>query len=148
MLIKHRDEAAVPGNVAGPSPDDRSVASGRTMDEIAAGKGRRAKPFMTASGSVVGAVWQSNRNDGQAAASPRIATSVKSPRAEAKRKTAGSLPPFIEPQPAKSVAKPPAGPGWAHEIANPRTGRIRQTSCRPKVLVSSFWVPSFSVATS
>ena len=116
MLIKHRDEAAVPGNVAGPSPDDRSVASGRTLDEIAAGKGRRAKPFMTASGSEAGAVWQSNSNDGQAAGSPRVVASVKSPRAEAKRKTAGSLPPFIEPQLAKSVAKPPAGPGWAHEI--------------------------------
>ncbi len=116
MLIKHRDEAAVPGNVAGPSPDDRSVASGRTLEEIAAGKGRRAKPFMTASGSEAGAVWQSNRNDGHAAGSPRVAASVKSSRAEAKRKTAGSLPPFIEPQLAKSVAKPPAGPGWAHEI--------------------------------
>lgn len=116
MLIKHRDGAAVPGNVAGPSADDRSVASGRTLDEIAAGKGRRAKPFMTASGSEAGAVWQSNRNDGQAAGSPRIAASVKSPRAEAKRKTTGSLPPFIAPQLAKSVAKPPAGPGWAHEI--------------------------------
>ena len=39
MLIKHRDGAAVAGNVAGPSADDRSVASGRTMAEIAAGKG-------------------------------------------------------------------------------------------------------------
>jgi bifunctional non-homologous end joining protein LigD len=107
MLIKHRDEAAVPGNVAGPSADDRSVASGRTLDEIAAGKGRRAKPFMTASGSEAGAVWQSNRNDRQAARSPRVAASIKSPRAEPKRKTAGSLPPFIEPQLAKSVAKPP-----------------------------------------
>src|SRR5580698_4072935 len=35
MLIKHRDEAVVPGNAGGPSEDDRSVASGRTMGEIA-----------------------------------------------------------------------------------------------------------------
>src|SRR5690348_4145807 len=47
MLIKHRDETAVPGNMGGPSDNDRSVASGRTMGEIAAGKGRAAKPFMT-----------------------------------------------------------------------------------------------------
>ena len=115
MLIKHRDEAAVPGNTAGPSPMTGPSHRDGPWTRSPAGKGRRAKPFMTASGSEAGAVWQSNRNDGQAAGSPPLAA-PKSPRAEAKRKTAGSLPPFIEPQLAKSVAKPPAGPGWAHEI--------------------------------
>jgi len=61
MLIKHRDEGAVEGNVTGPSDEDRSVASGRTMVEIANGKGRKAKPFMTRNGADAGAVWQSNR---------------------------------------------------------------------------------------
>lgn len=63
MLIKHRDEAAVPGNAGGPSDNDHSVASGRTMAEIAAGKGRLAAPFMTGSGAKAGAVWVSNRDD-------------------------------------------------------------------------------------
>src|SRR5580658_7275436 len=40
ILIKHRDEGAVEGNVTGPTEDDRSVASGRMMGEIAEGKGR------------------------------------------------------------------------------------------------------------
>ena len=63
LLIKHRDEGAVEGNVTGPTDDDRSVASGRTMTEITNGKGRAAKPFMTAKGAAAGAVWQSNRDD-------------------------------------------------------------------------------------
>jgi bifunctional non-homologous end joining protein LigD len=46
LLIKHRDgcENGVPI-----TDQDRSVASGRTMAEIAAGKGRRPKPFMLSS---------------------------------------------------------------------------------------------------
>jgi bifunctional non-homologous end joining protein LigD len=89
LLIKHRDEGAVEGNTTGPSDDDRSVASGRVMSEIAAGKGKAATRFMTAEGAAAGSVWQSNRN---------------------------ALPDFIEPQLATSVEKPPAGSGWAHEI--------------------------------
>jgi len=43
--------------------DDRSVASGRAMAEIAAGKGRKPKPFMMQgkSASAADAVWNSNR---------------------------------------------------------------------------------------
>ena len=37
-------------------------------------------------------------------------------KANIKAKAAGSLPAFIEPQLAKSLDKPPAGPGWGHEI--------------------------------
>src|SRR5579875_3530758 len=39
LLIKHRDAAAREGDPTGPGDDDRSVASRRTMGEIAAGKG-------------------------------------------------------------------------------------------------------------
>jgi bifunctional non-homologous end joining protein LigD len=46
LLIKHRDEFACTDADA-LLGEDRSVASGRTMDEIAAGKGRSPKPFMT-----------------------------------------------------------------------------------------------------
>lgn len=45
LLIKHRDEYAQDGENALMS-DDRSVASGRPMATIAAGKGRAPKPFM------------------------------------------------------------------------------------------------------
>ena len=61
MLIKHRDEAAVSGNLRGPNDQDRSVASGRTMMEISSGAGNSAKAFMTAAGAQPGAVWHSNR---------------------------------------------------------------------------------------
>jgi bifunctional non-homologous end joining protein LigD len=46
LLIKHRDKFARDddGNLAA---EDRSVASGRPMAEIAAGKGRKPKPFIT-----------------------------------------------------------------------------------------------------
>ncbi len=241
ILIKHRDDAAVPGNLGGPTDDDHSVASGRTMAEIAAGAGHPAKPFMTEAGAPAGSVWHSNRNaDGpaglvtpptkEAAAKParagrpqtsppasdpakaarskasasgsepakatpekagastsepakaakskpsksksgqaKLATEKPSPPtpepAKAARSKLGAfksepakaatppasepgqaatssappaklakaakpndsapaakplkasqLPPFIEPQLTKSVGKPPAGPGWAHEI--------------------------------
>src|SRR5579883_2303790 len=61
LLIKHRDEYARAGDGA-VLDEDRSVASGRTLEEIAAGRGRGPKPFMTA-GRKAGradAVWHSN----------------------------------------------------------------------------------------
>jgi bifunctional non-homologous end joining protein LigD len=45
LLIKHRDEFARPGDNDSLLADDRSVASGRTMAEIAAGKGPGPTPF-------------------------------------------------------------------------------------------------------
>src|SRR5436190_1693948 len=48
LLIKHRDEGAVEGEGGALAAEDRSIASGRSMAEIAAGKGKGAKPFMTA----------------------------------------------------------------------------------------------------
>ena len=64
LLIKHRDEFAREDSDDAPSDDDRSVASGRTMAEIASGKGPRPKPFMlkTRRGLAADAVWNSNRN--------------------------------------------------------------------------------------
>ncbi len=104
ILIKHRDEAAQPG--AGPSDEDRSVASHRSMEEIAAGKGRPAKPFMTAQGAPAGSVWNS---EATGASAPGLSVPAKPARA-------GSLPNFIEPQLARPADKPATGPGWAHEI--------------------------------
>jgi bifunctional non-homologous end joining protein LigD len=109
-LIKHRDEAAQPGNPGGPTDEDRSIASGRTMTEIANGKGKAATPFMTGEGADAGAVWQSDRDDSAPAGliKPLKASSP------AKTKTVKVLPDFVEPQLTKPVEKPSAGPGWAH----------------------------------
>ena len=115
LLIKHRDEGAEEGNVTGPTDADRSIASKRTMAEIAAGKGRAATPFMTNAGAKARAVWQSNRAD----ASDPVGRSVAKTKTVAlatKRKTVITLPSFVEPQLATMVDKPPAGTGWAHEI--------------------------------
>jgi bifunctional non-homologous end joining protein LigD len=60
LLIKHRDEFASEDDVA---EQDKSIASGRSMEQIAAGKGRGPKPFMAAGSksSAPGAIWHSNR---------------------------------------------------------------------------------------
>jgi bifunctional non-homologous end joining protein LigD len=67
LLIKHRDEFACEGADA-LLAEDRSVASGRTMDQIAAGKGRGAKPFMAAGAKASDprAIWHSNKVAGEA----------------------------------------------------------------------------------
>lgn len=111
LLIKHRDDGAAEG--AGPTDQDRSIASGRTMVEIANGKGKAAKPFMTDKGAMAGAVWQSDRDDSVPAG---LVEPVKTKAGRAKPKAVAALPAFIEPQLTKSLEKPPAGPGWAHEI--------------------------------
>ena len=112
LLIKHRDEGAVEGD-AGPTDADRSVACGRTMAEIANGKGKAAIPFMTAKGAAAGSIWQSNRDDSAPAG---LIEPGGGRRRGTKAKAVASLPAFVEPQLAKSLDKPPAGPGWAHEI--------------------------------
>jgi bifunctional non-homologous end joining protein LigD len=63
LLIKHRDQYARPGDDDALLAEDRSVASGRAVAEIAAGKGRPPKPFMLAKGTVAraDAVWNSNK---------------------------------------------------------------------------------------
>ncbi|MBI1684097.1 DNA ligase D [Caulobacter hibisci] len=120
ILIKHRDDAAQPGNPAGPTDQDRSIASGRTMIDIANGKGNAATPFMTGEGADAGAVWQSNRDDSASAGLTKPAKTTVTGKApakpQAKTKTVKALPDFVEPQLTKPAEKPPAGPGWAHEI--------------------------------
>jgi bifunctional non-homologous end joining protein LigD len=69
LLIKHHDEFERPGEGNGDASEERSVASGRTMADIAAGKGRRPRPFMLAGAEFrPDAVWNSNRADNAAAA--------------------------------------------------------------------------------
>ena len=65
LLIKHRDEFACEDADA-LLAEDRSVASGRTMDEIAAGKGRGAKAFMAAGAKAATprAIWRASDTAG------------------------------------------------------------------------------------
>src|SRR5947209_17695596 len=50
LLIKHRDEYARPGKGEEILAEDRSVASSRSMEQIAQGKGKAPKPCMFAKG--------------------------------------------------------------------------------------------------
>jgi bifunctional non-homologous end joining protein LigD len=62
LLIKHRDEH-VRHSGDDDGDDDSSVASGRTMEQIASGRGRGPKPFMLNTRKTANprAIWNSNR---------------------------------------------------------------------------------------
>jgi bifunctional non-homologous end joining protein LigD len=66
LLIKQRDEAALTGKGDAVLAAERSVASGRSMEEIAAGKGPAPRPFMLTGGTRAraDAVWRSNAAPG------------------------------------------------------------------------------------
>jgi len=116
LLIKHRDEFAKEGKANNILEADESVASGRTMEQIAAGKGKAPKPFMTAKSkrARADAVWNSNRGDAvEARAENKIATS---PSTLVKGKKVTAMPDFVAPQLCTSVDRPPGGEGWCHEI--------------------------------
>ena len=120
LLIKHRDEFAKEGKANTILDADQSVASGRSMDQIANGKGKAPKPFMrTKSGRAkADAVWNSNRGDAAARAENKKPMSAKAraPAKPPKGKKAAALPDFIAPQLCISVDRPPGGEGWCHEI--------------------------------
>src|ERR1700712_4109458 len=63
LLIKHRDDYSREDKGDIILEEDKSVASGRVMSQIAAGKGKAPKPFMLAKNgrSQSDAVWNSNR---------------------------------------------------------------------------------------
>jgi bifunctional non-homologous end joining protein LigD len=65
LLIKHRDEFARPGDHDSLLAEDRSAASGRTMAEIAAGKGPGPTPFIVKGKkrATAEAVWVSNHDE-------------------------------------------------------------------------------------
>jgi bifunctional non-homologous end joining protein LigD len=103
LLIKHRDESAQNGAGKALLALDRSVASGRTMKQIAAGKGRAPQPFMLAA------------KPAAAAPAPRVpAPSKKSPRR--KPAAVARIPDFVSPQLCKLVERPPNEAGWGHEV--------------------------------
>jgi bifunctional non-homologous end joining protein LigD len=61
LLIKHRDQFAQPDEAQALLDLDRSVASGRSMNQIAAGTGRSPVPFMLADEAKAGAAPSSRR---------------------------------------------------------------------------------------
>ena len=120
LLIKHRDDFARDGEGDALLAQDRSVASGRTMEKIAAGEGRGPKPFILAarSSAAADAVWHS-KNSKNADTSPGLAQ-IKPPRRkpETKKGAAPSvpIPDFVPPQLCTLVERPPSGGEWVHEI--------------------------------
>ena len=135
LLIKHRDDYSRDGDDEGVLANDRSVASGRVLDEIAAGKGRAPKPFMMSKQTATAAaVWNSNKGlaaEARAglqvpASKPRAARGKREPamtKASAKKKAAkksrplhADMPNFVAPQLCHASARPPTAEGWVHEI--------------------------------
>jgi bifunctional non-homologous end joining protein LigD len=130
LLIKHRDEYAHDGDHDKILAEDRSVASGRAMATIGAGKGRAPKPFMLAKNAATktkaNAVWHSkaaapspeDTQDTHGAAIRGKSANGKLTRAKSiqGKPLRGSLPAFIAPQLAKLVDRPPEGDGWGHEL--------------------------------
>ena len=121
LLIKELDDYMRRGGTPSVETETTSVTSGRSMDEIAAGK----------------AVWHSNRNSGGSSKSdPEIisgpAKTASTDRSGSKKKSAAKsaplkpalskrsasakLPAFVEPQLATLVDGPPSGNEWLHEI--------------------------------
>ncbi len=112
LLIKHRDASARADGGAALLAEDRSVASGRTMQQIAAGKGRAPTPFMASSAKRLrtDSIW-----------SPAPPSQAEPPRQNpAPRPAAGTrvrrIPDFVEPQLCRLVDRPPSEPGWIHEV--------------------------------
>ena len=121
LLIKHRDDFAREGEANKILDADHSVASGRTMDQIAEGKGKPPKPFMTAKSSraKADAVWNSNRGDAaEARAENKAPASRHAPAAKqpSRGRKVATIPDFVAPQLCTTVDRPPAGEGWCHEI--------------------------------
>jgi bifunctional non-homologous end joining protein LigD len=115
LLIKEKDAYARPGwDAAKIEGKAKSVASRRTMEQIAAARDR---------------VWRSNRSAAfetaappppptaaKAARAPRTATRKPAARAAARAGRPAALPRFVSPQLATLVAEPPEGDDWLHEM--------------------------------
>ena len=105
LLIKHRDAYARAGDDEAVLEEDRSVASGRSMAQIAAGTGAKPKPFMQAKAARAG--------DGVKKESK---ASAKGKPVKGKPVVVKTLPRFVDPQLCRLADRPPDGDGWAHEV--------------------------------
>lgn len=124
LLIKHRDSWSHEGDADALLAEDRSVASGRAMAEIASGKGRGPKPFMLATRKIAkaDAVWNSDQGGAPQLRASRQSTGDDTPdKAHLKSSKAPRIatkppPDFIEPQLCRVASCPPAGNRWVHEV--------------------------------
>ena len=120
LLIKHRDEFAREGEANQILDEDRSIASGRTMAEIAAGKGRAPKPFMLAKAGrgKADAVWDSNEGSAAEARADRNAISIRASaragQARARKSPRCRISSRRSSAPWSSVRR--TREGWCHEI--------------------------------
>jgi bifunctional non-homologous end joining protein LigD len=122
LLIKHRDDFAKEGKANNILDADESVASGRSMDQIASGKGNAPKPFMAAKSgrakagdAKADAVWNSNRGDAAEARAEKAKAAPATAKASKAKKVA-AMPDFVAPELCISVDRPPSGEAWCHEI--------------------------------
>ena len=127
LLIKHRDEYSRDDKGDIVLDEDKSVASGRAMREIAAGKGKAPKPFMLAKNGrgKSDAVWNSNRgmaaearaeHEAEQPSKSKSSKSKSSKSKSSKMRQVATIPGFVAPQLCVSVEKPPGAEGWGHEI--------------------------------
>ncbi len=133
LLIKHRDEYAQPGSDEAVLENDRSVASGRTLKDIAAGKGKAPKPFMMSKQTAsAAAVWNSNKGvaadarakdssseskkPAKAVGGSKAVTRPPAPEKSKARPIKANMPPFVAPQLCETATRPPSNDGWVHEI--------------------------------
>lgn len=123
LLIKHRDEYAADEKVTeNMMSEDRSIASGRSMAEIEAGRGPSPNPFILKTKGKKDAVWNSNRGSaadlravGATSLPPKTVDGKRAAISKASRSPA-KVPGFIEPALCALVDHPPSGSGWGHEI--------------------------------
>lgn len=97
LLIKHRDDQARDGDGDALLTASKSIASGRNLDAIAAGKGKAPTPFITRNSA--GAVLGSNNMNKSVTSS-----------------TTRPMPSFIEPQLCKRAERATSDPSWVHEV--------------------------------
>lgn len=136
LLIKHHDEFSKDGDGEHVLDDDSSVASGRTLKEIAAGKGKAPTPFMMSKQTATAAaVWNSNQGMAadERASSKRTTLSRSKASSNTKAPVAKSqlngkaaakahaikvdaLPDFVPLLLCGTAARPPSAEGWVHEI--------------------------------
>jgi bifunctional non-homologous end joining protein LigD len=134
LLIKHRDQYSKDGDGEGALADKHSVASGRTLEDIAAAKGKSPTPFMmTKQTAKAGAVWNSKEGlaaDERAKQPARTARTIKANGSEPPQREAparrressavaikvDTLPDFVTPQLCNSAERAPSTDNWVHEI--------------------------------
>jgi len=104
LLVKQSDEVASEDGDALVEGHVTSVRTGRTMDEIAAGKGEgKAR------------IWHSNKSIAANLKAGAIAEEVRRHKRRAPKSSA-KPPPFRPPQLATLVTKAPSGDGWLNEV--------------------------------